>query len=301
MLVNHVLSGPPSPIFSDLLDRFRAYDSSMVSSSAPVDNADLYVYWRPHKVSEVKGPAIAWHHADLTQDCKAHSLQNIDVGLFNHHICLNRTHQFEDLNYWGVPADKISVVHHSYDKRLLGVEKSKSDILRIAFLSNRYGRKVKGEDLLVKVFARLQSVAPSIEFIFVGKDRDIERDIALAHGFNARYLMFTNYEDYIRLYGEIDVLLVLSKCEGGPASLPEGCAANCFVLSTKCGMAPDIGIGMDESEILATVNNIAVSGVDKFKEYLSTYKNPYIDKLTTWEQAIENHYQVYKKVLDMAR
>ncbi|MGH0211099.1 hypothetical protein [Escherichia coli] len=47
----------------------------------------------------------------------------------------------------------------------------------------------------------------------------------------------TSYYDIIRIYSAIDMVLITSPYEGGPACLPEALAAGCLVFSSRSGMA----------------------------------------------------------------
>jgi len=293
MQVNHVLSGGPSPIFKDILDRFDAF-----YSVNPQEGYDLYVYWRPHLVNDMLHPAIAWHHADLTDDCVSHSIQNIDIERFDHHICLCEK-QAQTLNYHGISRDMIDVIHHAYDERLLDVVKSKSDKLRFGYFSRRYSRLVKGEEMLGEIMRRMQPVADEVAFYFAGDGRQVERDLGQMYGIESNLLAIGDYADIITAYADIDVMLVLSKAEGGPCSLPESVAAGCAVISRPCGMAPDIGIDMSDDEIFALVDAIVRKGPSNFKRsFFENWENTYLDRLTNWGQCIAKHRDVYKKVVD---
>lgn len=249
---NVMATMPPSGIFCDIIARMGDIGTDVTACAPPADY-DLYVYWRGHWTPAVNiiSPSVNYVHCDLTDDIPFDiGLQSYEnISKYDYHLCICEK-QKNDLMDFGVDASKIKIIHHGYDPKLLSVVRTPSSKVRIGFFSNRYDRLVKGEiELYRLVREHLVPYRNNIEWHWCGIGRAVEDLVAREYGYSSQLIAATSYDELIDAYKNIDILLILSEAEGGPAVFPEALAAGACVLSTRVGMVSDCGYGMSLKDI----------------------------------------------------
>lgn len=77
------------------------------------------------------------------------------------------------------------------------------------------------------------------EFLLVGRERRIDAKYLRERGFFVRSYDALPYSTLCSAYASIDILLVTSKFEGGPACIPEAIATSTPIISSPVGMSLD--------------------------------------------------------------
>lgn len=270
MLVNHVMSNDvKSGIFDSIMGYFKQYskDVKYVVSIKPIEGANIYHYHRPHLERKLVSPAVATVHHDL-KDTDSW----LDPSKFYDRyrecekvICLNSS-QEEVLKSLGI--EHTVVIPHGYREDIFkpsikkGLEYRK---VKIGLVSKRYGRKVKGEAYLYELMKRLSPDA--VEWFFVGEGRTEDAFRARDLGFNAKAYERLPYKIFGNLYENLDVLLMCSWHEGGPANIPEAIASATPVIGFNVGMVKDLikhningliltgNVEQDASTLIDVINN----------------------------------------------
>ena len=244
LAVNHVLSSHfyRSAIFDDLCRRFVDHapeDIRITVSRYRLARQDVYHFHRPNRECRLPSNSVVTVHHDLAVPDPWH-----DLRLFlpryreaRNVVCLN-SGQSDLLRQHGI--SNVSIIPHGADRKALSRKDADAPFalpLRLGFLSRRFDLDIKGETRLA---AMLRLLDPSaFAFVFVGADRWREAAVARQAGFRCETFEQPPYRVISALYGGIHALLVLSRHEGGPASLPEALATGTPVLTTRVGMAPD--------------------------------------------------------------
>lgn len=243
LTINHVFSNDVhSQIFDDLMAYFHEYSTHFIHTPSvkPLSGALIRHYHRPNLESSLVRPAVVTVHHDLreTDDWlrfKNYEEQYRQADLI---ICLN-TAQQAYLQELGI--DHTVVIPHGFNPRFL--EPIRRDFagerkIRIGVFSRRYPRKVKGEAYLQELLKHLDP--DHFSFLLVGQDRGVEARFARLLGFEARSYEKIPYSVLCNAYRAIDLLLIPSRFEGGPANVPEAIATATPIFSSRVGMALDL-------------------------------------------------------------
>ena len=239
-IVNFVMSSyTESTIFQHIIQYFKKYSVfKIIQTLKPLENADIYYYFRPHLENKLRKNSIVTVHHDLKE-----TDINLNINFFIERyrqaklvVCLNTMQQNILLFEYGIKH--TVVIPHGYNEQILKYsQKEIKNKFTIGIFSNYYPRLVKGEEYLLK-FSNELSV-DEIKFILVGNKRRILCKELLNLGFECRVYEFLPYWIFNFLYKQINLLLITSKFEGGPASLPESLATGTPVLTTNVGMVND--------------------------------------------------------------
>ena len=142
-----------------------------------------------------------------------------------------------------------------------------------------------------------------IKFIFVGEGRSQECWTTRSLGFEAQVYERIPYRLFGDLYRAIDVLLMVSRYEGGPANIPEAVASGTPVVGIPVGLMNDMiepgvnGIyltghpSVDAEEILnlAKPNNLLLS---KLKEGAKSCRS----KAIPWSETVMRNVAIYREI-----
>ena len=308
--VNFVISEDKnSRIFHDIFKRFTDTECEMKVkiSERPVSDCDLFHYHRPQMEDVLVGPSVVTVHHDLSDPDRFVKYERFHdrYAEADKVICLNSIQQAILNNEKGIR--NTIVIPHGYDDKVFTAKKRvvKKEKLTLGVVSKRYDRRFKGEVLLYELMNRLP---PSkFEFLFVGEGRS--EDAARAHGLGFSVRVFENlpYRIFSSLYDVIDILLMTSNFEGGPANLPEAIASGTPIASTHVGMAPDL--------IIEGENGLFLIGNPRadFKALYSLTENNFAqyyellegaaraNTAITWQQVIERHHNCYMSILNESK
>ncbi|MEM5537893.1 glycosyltransferase [Neptuniibacter pectenicola] len=308
MIVNHVMSNDvQSGIFDSIMGYFKVYspDVEYVVSIKPINDADVYHYHRPHLESSLMPGSTATVHHDL-KDTDSWLDPNRFYDRYKeceYVICLN-TGQEKILNELGIK--NTVVIPHGYRSdlfNLLPKAQHEGRKFRLAVISKRYGRKVKGEAYLYEIMKRLDP--ESIEWLFVGEGRSVEAKRARDLGFDVKLYERLPYRVFGSLYESIDALVMCSWHEGGPANIPEALASGTPVIGFNVGMVKDaVRNGVNGAILTGNPDvdeRIFISLFKEEKNILKLQSNffseSYSSPLLTWQQCIHKNVDVYRQIL----
>jgi glycosyltransferase involved in cell wall biosynthesis len=114
---------------------------------------------------------------------------------------------------------------------------------------------IKGPDVFLEVMAQLSARYKNLLVLLTGPSRGYikqgleQLDIPYIHHF------LSDYHEIARYYHALDLYLITSRCEGGPAALLESWATGVPVVSTRVGMPADL-IKHSLNGMLAEVEDI---------------------------------------------
>jgi len=310
MRINFVMSNTVSSgIFDAIIKYFKEYlplDCELFVTEYPLDNVDVYHYHRPNLEKELRSNSVVTVHHDLEDNDpwfdasqfieKYHQADKI--------ICLNRIQknillQQENLH-------NTVVIPHGINKKIF--HSQKRDIpsgrkFNIGVVSKRYARRVKGEALLLELYKRLDS--EHIKFYFIGDGRSQDKNEADLFGFESECHENLPYSLYDELYSEIDILLVPSLFEGGPANIPEALYTRTPILGRKIAMINDVIVQGKNGYFLTgnpeldanLINSLATNKSNIFTNLIDNLNNM-TSQVLTWKEVVEKHLLVYKQILD---
>lgn len=294
-----------SKIFDDLYRRYIRYaphDIQFTRSSIANRSSSIRHYHRPHRELALLRPAIVtMHHDPLDQD--PWLKPNFFLPRWKEAdliICLNRS-QIEFLRGQGI--EHAQLIPHGIDRSLFSYPDNARQItqypIRLGIFSKLYERGVKGELLLEQLISTLD---PRLyTFLFVGEGRLASAFLAKEKGFKVECYEFIPYHFYPDLYRLIDLLLITSTFEGGPACLPEALGMGIPVISTPVGMSNDwihsgINGHVSRSDEFIDVL-IQLANLDKLNQLCQlAFKES--SKIPDWVEVFNLHHEIYRKFSD---
>jgi glycosyltransferase involved in cell wall biosynthesis len=241
--VNHVMSSrEDSPIFRAILRYFRQFLPVEVEyhiSQRPLNGMDIYHYHRPHQEETLLPNSVVTVHHDLRD---GRFIQSRFLNRYREArlvICLN-TLQAAFLHREGIRH--TTVVPHGFNARVFTVPSRPKAVplgrkIVLGFISKRYPTRFKGESYLLELLKRVDP--GKFRFIFAGTGRTEDAWVARAFGFEATVYEHLPYRLFDQLYQKIDMLLITSFFEGGPANVPEAGITATPILGTRMGMVHD--------------------------------------------------------------
>ena len=305
LVINHVMSSDlKSRIFDDFLNylnEYREEDISHVTSVLPLPDVDVYHFHRPQLVEEhLPTAAVVTVHHDL-----ADSDPSLDFARFSQPykdaariVCLNSQQQ----KWLGMRGySRIEVIPHGYNTRFLHpLVRTRRQKIILGLASRRYGRRVKGEALLLEIAKRLSP--DRFAFILVGPGRSHEGQFLQRYGFETRVFEHLPYRLFQQFYQEIDALLILSWHEGGPACVPEAIATGTPIISTPVGMVVDY-LEEGRNGFLLTRNpEIDAERIEKlasdphFHQTLNKGAQDLTKTALSWREVALRYHKVYREV-----
>lgn len=306
--INHVMSKDiDSGIFTAILQYFRENSPEWVNnieSVEPIEDADIYHYHRPHLENNLKKNSVCTVHHDLDDPDIWHARQRF-IPRYNESsavIALNETQKKILVNEEGIKEEKIFVVPHGYNNRVLSpIKKNNKRKFTLGIASRRYGRRVKGEAYLSDLIKRLDP--DFVKFFLVGQDRSIDAVDIRRYGFEVEVFERLPYRLFQGFYSEIDALLMCSSHEGGPANIPEALATGTPVFSSPVGMSLDyikhgfngLLLSLDPDEDANLIMKYAV-GEFNFSEMESNCLSQ-VGDIPTWSDSVLLNLEVYSKIL----
>lgn len=306
--VNHVLSkNIHSKIFEAVFRYFDMYsDKSLVEhffSVRPLVGMDIYHYHRPNLENEFEKNSFSTVHHDLLDTDDWLGLEKFidSYRQMVEVICLNNTQQELLANY---DIKHTSVIPWGYNEDVFATPKSASKILDvpnklcIGLVSKRYGRKVKGEALLYEICKRIP--ADRFKFLLVGEGRSETGYYLEKLGFETEVFEYLPYRLFDSLYERMDILLITSLYEGGPANIPEAYAKGVPIVSTPVGFAKDY-ISHQKNGVLLTMNPSIDSDLiinllnPEYYQMIQKNAESMRSQVITWRQVVEKYNDRYIK------
>ncbi|MBC6503504.1 glycosyltransferase family 4 protein [Citrobacter freundii] len=307
--INHVMSSKQkSKIFDDIIDYFIQLSSGSfqhIVSQKPLDGPLVRHYHRPHLEDKLITPCVITVHHDLQESDNWLAIEKFTPRYkeANVVICLN-TIQKEILASYGI-KNTVIIPHGYNDKYIkpnLNIPRHWNGKVQIGIFSRRYPRKVKGEAYLLELMKRLDPALFS--FVLIGTDRLITAGYLQSMGFETLCFEHAPYPIIADAYQIIDMLLMTSRYEGGPANIPEAVAAGVPVYCNPVGMAKDFiednyngrHLSMDIDTDVSLHFNPLTRG-----NLLARLKEGALEKrktAITWQESVHLNCQEYKKVIN---
>ncbi|HIP13617.1 MAG TPA: glycosyltransferase [Arcobacter sp.] len=309
MRINFVMSNTVSSgIFNAIIKEFKKYiprDYELFVTEHPLDNVDIYHYHRPNLETELRCNSVVTVHHDLEDtDPWFDASQFIDMyHQANKIICLNN--EQKKILLINEDLDNTIVIPHGINKNLFSNSEryvKPEEKFKIGIISKRYARRVKGEAYLHELYKRLD--VNNVKFYFVGESRTIDAYEVHELGFEAEVYEYLPYNLFDEIYNEIDILLVPSLFEGGPANIPEALYTRTPILGREIAMIKDLLIEGVNGYFLsgniekdAILLNLLINDKNNIFKNLIDNINKNTPKVYSWKEVVEQHISVYKEVL----
>ncbi len=291
--INHVMSvNTKSSIFEDFINRLSTFDPEKyrhVMSKDPIIGSSIYHYHRPNKCNEILNNSVCTIHFDLL-DLRQHD--NINATLtkmnsFKHLVFINKN----EYQRWEFTYAKKHLINHGYDAALLlRNQKYPHNKVNIALFSKYYQDGRKGNIYLQKIINSIP--AEKVNFYLIGRDWEFS---SLSKNKNVKIFNPEDYNTLVHIYSIIDLVLICSPYEGGPASLPEAISAGCRVISSDCGMAREF---IYEKDMLSFDLEKDLALIFKHISYIeNNVKQSYRKKPQRWEEIASSYHDIYGMIL----
>ena len=98
----------------------------------------------------------------------------------------------------------------------------------------------KGPDRLIKIYSELNSSKDNLKVVLAGRRRQYIINELEKREISFSYFEDTNFESLNELYNILDLYIVASRFEGGPASIMESAITKTPIISTNVGIASEI-------------------------------------------------------------
>ncbi|MBW9399808.1 glycosyltransferase [Leclercia sp. EC_58] len=260
-----------------------------IVSIDPINDSHIYHYHRPNKCNEVRKNSLCTIHFDLL-DLRQHddintTLERLDC--FNHLVFINKNEYLR----WEFKHAEKHLINHGYDASLLlRKQKYPHNKSNIAIFSKNYQDGRKGNVYLRKLIDKMPS--EKVHFFLIGRDWEHS---SLNSFNNVTILNPKNYKSLVRIYSIIDVVLICSPYEGGPASLPEAISAGCRVISSNCGMVNEFIYEKDMLSFdLEKDINLILSHISHIN---GDIKQSFRKKPQLWEEIASSYHHIYGMIL----
>lgn len=98
---------------------------------------------------------------------------------------------------------------------------------------------IKGPDIFIKNVLALKKKYPNLEVILTGRKRDFIINELTKENISFKYFEMVSQKELNELYNCLDLYIVSSRIEGGPAAIPECALTRTPIVSTNVGMASE--------------------------------------------------------------
>ena len=307
MKVNYVTSKDlGSKIFADMFRMFKEhcynYGHELIISEKAVNDCDIYHFHRPHMEDSLPENSVVTVHHDILETDGWLIFEQFEpiYKQANLIICLNSI-QRDYLNTRGLYH--TVVIPHGFNDSIFTEElRNKRNIgkINIGICSKSYHRRFKGEAYIHDLATQLDP--GNIQFTLIGEGRSSDYDSLKSLGFEVLCYDSIPYILYGSVYNSLDIMLMVSNYEGGPASLPEALASGTPVFTTDVGMSRDLvednvsgifltgDISLDIKKIQKNLNRETITRLGKNATNSK--------KLITWSEVFNKQILHYKNILD---
>ncbi len=246
-LVNFVTSDQDvSEGLSNIFQYFDLYGSGTfeyVVSKRSQPKCDIYHYHGSNFVNQSEKPAVVTVHHDLEDGSGQYdwkivreSYRSVDKV-----ICLNSS-QRRFLVEHGISRQVINIIPYGYNEDRLKLKTHYPFVaggkLTIGIASGSYSGRVKGGAYLLDLTKKLDPKL--VRFVVVGQSGGVRSYEMMNFGFEVRCFEYLPCRIIQNFYNNIDLLLMASELEGGPACIPECLATGTPAICWNVGMATDL-------------------------------------------------------------
>lgn len=271
-------------------------------STKPLKSQDIYHYHRPNLETTLLHNSVVTVHHDLS-DTDAWFDSDDYVGKYKGAgliVCLNTDQQNILKNSYGIT--NTIVIPHGINENIFtkkNIFNPPNKKFNIGIVSKFYGRRVKGESFLFEIAKRLNP--KNIMFTLVGQDRAVTSKMLEGFGFEVDLHEDIPYRLFNEIYHSIDVLLMPSLFEGGPANIPEALYTGTPILAKMVGMVHDFLLpGVNGLELTGDVgidskviNNLSINKADEFVA-LKRSMGDSGQVIPTWEDVVGRYQKAYE-------
>jgi glycosyltransferase involved in cell wall biosynthesis len=264
MHVNVVTGWCVDWVFADLIERLQALaKADIVATERPredasvLQNADVLHFWRPQAavgVADLSRAVLTCHGFGQWSAARPiYGPKVIEAFTRAAAVIALNSRDEEQLRRHGVARERIHRIPHAVDPSVftLRPEHHRDGKLVIGRVGRpygppddpRHGVECKGGSTLHGIMHGLREHKDRIKWLFLGQGWELEETLARALGYEATFRRREEVgypHGYVLAYHEMDVFLVTSRAEGGPASLPEAMACGVWPLCTPVGMCADL-------------------------------------------------------------
>lgn len=296
MLVNSVMTtDAKSRIFDDFLlmqaklERTADYLVTRVESPA----ADVFHYHRSLFSGPLWEPSVVTLHHSLKQQINFSN--TIERCREAQAVVVLSTENQSILKDFGVESQ---VIPHGFTPTVARSTRSgsRSAVVSLGVFSKHYRNDVKGDERLIALARSL--IDQPVRFVLLGEGR-----VAFAHhlrrmGVSVEAYDNLSYPSVLQLQSSLTAQLILSKHEGGPASLVESLNLGIPVLTTQVGMAADYIVDGANGLILpkdfpSQLESLrAFIGSPKLQASLAEGAR-HTPNLISWEEVFQKYREVY--------
>ena len=165
---------------------------------------------------------------------------------------------------------------------------------------------VKAPDVLVDVLHAMNFESPEKIFVLLsGPSRGYVIKHLEKNGIPYKYIGLTDYKNLPTLYNMLDLYLVTSRIEGAPKAILESMASGVPIVSTACGMAPEVIINgkngfitdVDDRNALLDKSSQVLEGNGNIENMIK--QGIETAKAYSWEIIAERYYkEIYSKLME---
>ena len=258
MRVNVVTGGAVSWVFGDLIDRLRRLvKADIIVTERPLRHADVFHFWRPQAAvggGDLSRAVLTCHGFGYWGEGRPiYGPDVVDAFRRAAAVIVLNAGDLRTLVRAGVSDERIHRIPHAVDADVFGLRPAHvpNAKLVIGRVGRPYGEaddphtgcECKGRATLHQIMLGLQHRAGGIKWLLLGGGWEQEERFGRRLGYEVEFVERERIgypEGFAEAYRRMDVYLVTSRAEGGPASLPEAMACGVWPLCTPVGMCGDL-------------------------------------------------------------
>lgn len=240
----------PEPVVEDECDVYFFYRQQAAASVEDLSDAVLMCHGMGKRNKRLPGGRVVAQ--DVYQPVTIRASQRAALVITLNTLDSDRFH-----HVYGVSPKRTVVIPHAVDPDVftLRPKHNPGERLVVGVVGRPYGppddedtgEEQKGRATLRAIMRGLDYWTGDLEWLFLGDGWDDELELARGLGYEATFWRRGEVQypvDFVRAYHRMDVYLVTSRSEGGPASLPEAMACGVWPLCTPVGMCFDALAGV---------------------------------------------------------
>ena len=200
---------------------------------------------------------LSFHGSDIVGIKKTAGLEKCIWNFIFCHVdfmvCCSQKLADELVDYISCPEinRKIKVIHNGIDEKVLDFAHSNSAALPDEIMSSRFilnvgtFQYIKGQDILIRAFAKLKDTNKSIKLVLIGRNSDALiscRQLALQLGCKNNVIFIENmeHEAVLSYFRRADLFCLPSRYESFGIVLLEAGFFSCPVIASNVGGIPEI-------------------------------------------------------------
>lgn len=309
-MINHFFGyDVTSSIFLDLfnyLNRYSVFNHRIIKKTKISDQNIIHFHKLSKDIKIYKhiSSVVTVHH-DIREIDKFHNIGNWldNYRKVENFICLNSN----QINFLKTILDnkKYYLIPHGYSNLISTEDLNKkfkdrdTNKIRIGFFSKRYPRLIKGEQYFYDLVNRLNN--KKFSFLLYGSNRSVEYKYLKECGFDVELYFDLPHHLLVQLYNNVDIQIILSGYEGGPASLVESLASGIPIISFNVGMVSDYiendfnGYIVQNIFQIIEILNLLQSNDKKIEQMSRNCLKT--ENMMSWQDISFQHDKIYNEIL----